>query len=138
VDLALVRYARLTNERVTYVLKELEEKHPPVLRHAKGCKAAEDDSQQCLPKCPDRELRATLTCIRSQLHDLLETAPARKFGKDQPYSFPSRDAYMALVVEVEVLRERVAELDPAPKRIGAPEIVEATVETSATAQLPEK
>lgn len=76
--------------------------------------------------CPDRELRLTLRCILESLIDLIEQAPIRKFGADEMFYIPSRDGYMAMVTEIEYLRERVAELDPsAAPRLGAPEIVRA-------------
>jgi hypothetical protein len=122
--LALRRFARKALEHAQYALTELEEKHAPPFRHAKGCAGEGDDDARCLPKCPDRETRATLKCIRARLHDLVEQAPIRKFGADEEYHFPTRDGYTALVVEIEYLRERLAELDPASApRIGAPEIV---------------
>jgi len=133
--LGLRRFARKTIDHVEACLKELEEKHPPVIRHAKGCRAAKDDNLICLPACPDRELRATLKCIKARLHDIVDQAPIRKFGADEEYSIPSRDAYTALVVECEYLRDRLAELDPAgAPRIGAPEIMQ----VPETVNVPEK
>lgn len=77
--------------------------------------------------CPDRELRMTLRCILESLIDLTEQAPVRKFGTEETYLFPTRDGYTAMVVEIEYLRDRLAELEPgSPPRIGAPEISPAT------------
>jgi hypothetical protein len=74
--------------------------------------------------CPDRELRLTLRCILESLIDLTEQAPIRKFGADEMFYFPSRDGYMALVTEIEYLRERLSELSPnEPPRLGAPAII---------------
>ena len=52
--------------------------------------------------------------------------PHPQVGADETFYIPSRDGYMAMVTEIEYLRERVAELDPsAAPRLGAPEIVRA-------------
>jgi len=129
--LAMRRFVRKAVDHGERIVTELEVKHPPIIKHAKGCRAVSDDAALCLPKCPDRELRATVTCIRALLHDLLDQAPIRKFGADEEYHFPTRDGYMALVVEVEYLRDKLAELEPdgAP-RLGAPEIVAPAAETA--------
>jgi hypothetical protein len=110
-------------------------------RHEAGCpaaggsrvvddevKAANCDCPRVLarPGCPDRELRMTLRCVLETLIDLTEQAPLRKFSADEPYLFPTRDGYTAMVAEIEYLRERLAELAPGePARLGAPEIVRA-------------
>ena len=80
--------------------------------------------------CPDRELRMTLRCVLETLIDLTEQAPIRKFGADEEYLFPTRDGYTAMVVEIEYLRDRLAELEPdAVPRLGAPELVNESEET---------
>jgi len=122
--LALRRFVRKSLEHAEYVVKELEERHTPDLRHAKGCRAEDNDDLQCSPKCPDRELRSTLKCIRARMHELIEQTPIRKFGVDEEYHFPTRDGYTALVAEIEYLRDKLEELAPSETpRLGAPEIV---------------
>jgi len=163
--LAMRRFTKKSLDRADYVIREIETRLYPTLRHVDGCPAVKNDELHCqdyiyttdhtaecltsrvtregedlenaspicaCPKtltvkgCPDRELRLTLRCILESLIDLTEQAPIRKFGADEMFYFPSRDGYMALVTEIEYLRERLSELDPgAAPRLGAPEIVHA-------------
>ena len=163
--LAMRRFVKKSLDRSDYVIREIETRLYPTLRHVEGCPAVANDELHCqddvyttdhtaeclaskttregenlenaspicaCPKtlmtkgCPDRELRLTLRCVLETLIDLTEQAPIRKFGADEMFYFPSRDGYMALVTEIEYLRERLAELDPnAAPRLGAPEIVRA-------------
>jgi hypothetical protein len=121
--LAMRRFIKLSLQRSDYTIREIETRLYPTIRHADGCAAIDNDEVHCLPECPDRELRMTLRCILESLIDLTEQAPLRKFGADEEYLFPTRDGYTAMVVEIEYLRDRLAELEPGSlDRIGAPEI----------------
>jgi hypothetical protein len=158
--LALRRFIKLAITRSDYTVREIETRLYPTIRHAEGCPAVENDEVHCLqdtfrvdhaaecpskdepakfctcPRalvsagCPDRELRMTLRCILESLIDLTEQAPIRKFGSDEEYLFPTRDGYTAMVVEIEFLRERLAELGPdGADRLGAPEIIKMPADT---------
>ena len=150
--LAVRRFVRKALDRSDYAIREIEGRLYPTIRHVEGCPALDNDEVHCLqdtyrvehadgcpaasddskfcgcPRvkvsdgCPDREQRMTLRCILEGLVDLTEQAPVRKFSADEVYFFPTRDGYTAMVVEIEYLRERLAELDPgAAPRLGAPE-----------------
>lgn len=79
--------------------------------HMEGCPAIKSETEQCLPDCPDRELRLSALVI---LGAARQFAPvnANKIA-DGPFMAPSRERYSEIIAELAICQAQLAAIDPA-------------------------
>lgn len=77
--------------------------------HMEGCAAKTDETAQCLPDCPDRELRLSALVILSTARQF---GPLDAIRAEGPYFAPSREHFSEVVAELGACQAELAALDP--------------------------
>lgn len=74
--------------------------------HMTGCPGKESETEQCLPDCPDRELRLSALVILSAARQFAPVQGARI--ADAPFIAPSRERYSEVVAELVACQTQLA------------------------------
>ena len=77
--------------------------------HMEGCEGKESETAQCLPDCPDRELRLSTLVILSAARQF---APLDAIRSEGPYYAPSREHFSEVISELGACQAELAALDP--------------------------